>query len=96
MNEWMLRDLLAFNKVQIIGNAKVSEIHANEIKIIQDDAEKTISTDQTVIAVGYKPKHDLFDKLRNKYPHVYNLGDGKEVRNIRAAIWDAYEVARNL
>ncbi len=96
MNEWMLRDLLAFNKVQIIGNAKVSEIHANEIKIIQDDAEKTISTDQTVIAVGYKPKHDLFDKLRNKYIHVYNLGDGKEVRNIRAAIWDAYEVARNL
>ena len=96
MNEWMLRDLLAFNKVQIIGNAKVSEIHANEIKIIQDDAEKTISTDQTVIAVGYKPKHDLFDKLRNKYTHVYNLGDGKEVRNIRAAIWDAYEVARNL
>lgn len=67
MNEWMLRDLLAFNKVQIIGNAKVSEIHTNEIKIIQDNTEKTIAAEQTIIAVGYKPKHELFDKLRNKY-----------------------------
>ena len=46
--------------------------------------------------VGYKSKHDLFDKLKNKYTYVYNLGDSKEVRNIRGAIWDAYEVARNL
>lgn len=45
MNEWMLRDLLKFNK---------------------------------------------------EYAQIYNLGDGKKVRNIRAAIWDAYEVARSL
>lgn len=31
MNEWMLRDLLVFNKVQIIGNAKVSEIHLSSL-----------------------------------------------------------------
>ena len=96
MNEWMLRDLLAFNKVQIISSAKVSEILDGEIKITQDDVEKSIATEQTIIAVGYKPKHDLFDKLRNKYTYVYNLGDGNAVRNIRAAIWDAYEVARSL
>ena len=35
-------------------------------------------------------------KLVLSLTYVYNLGDSKEVRNIRGAIWDAYEVARNL
>ena len=96
MNEWMLRDLLAFNNVRIVGNAKVSKIGNQEIKVLQDNNEETIATEQTIVAVGYKSKHDLFDKLKNKYTYVYNLGDSKEVRNIRGAIWDAYEVARNL
>lgn len=96
MNEWMLRDLLAFNHVEIKGGAKVTNITDSSVTIVKDGQEETITTDQTVVAIGYKSKRDLFNQLRNKYTHVYNLGDGKEVRNIRGAIWDAYEVARNL
>ena len=58
--------------------------------------KKLLLLNKLSLPVGYKSKHDLFDKLKNKYTYVYNLGDSKEVRNIRGAIWDAYEVARNL
>lgn len=96
MNEWMLRDLLAFNNVTIKASATVTNIAADGVTIIEDGNEEVIATDQSVIAVGYRSRHDLFDQLRNKYAHVYNLGDSRQVRNIRGAIWDAYEVARNL
>ena len=52
MNEWMLRDLLAFNNVRIVGNAKVSKIGNQEIKVLQDNNEETIATEQTIVAVG--------------------------------------------
>ena len=48
------------------------------------------------MAVGYKPKSPLYDALKDDYPQVFRLGDSRKVRNIRAAIWDAYEVARSL
>ena len=109
-NEVLTNKVAAKDNVVVIGgglvgcelalhlaqNAKVSKIGNQEIKVLQDNNEETIATEQTIVAVGYKSKHDLFDKLKNKYTYVYNLGDSKEVRNIRGAIWDAYEVARNL
>lgn len=92
MNEWMLRDELAYNGVVLKTGTKVTEIDKNAVVL----ENETIETDQVVLAVGYKPKHKLYDEIKNKYTYIYNLGDSRKVRNIRAAIWDAYEVARNL
>lgn len=47
----MLRDLLAFNNVRIVRNAKVSKIGNQEIKVLQDNNEETIATEQTIVAV---------------------------------------------
>jgi len=38
----------------------------------------------------------LFDQLRGKVSEVYKIGDCRQVRGIREAIWDANEVARKL
>ena len=96
MNEWMLRDLLTFNKVQLVTGASLLKATPEGAVIATGGTEKTISADNIIIAVGYKSKNTLFEQLKFDYGQIYNLGDGKKVRNIRAAIWDAYEVARSI
>lgn len=96
MNEWMLRDLLAFNKVKVINNAQLSKVTNEGAVISVEGTEKVLPADTVIIAVGYKANNSLFSELDKAVGHVYNLGDSREVRNIRGAIWDAYEVARSL
>lgn len=96
MNEFMLRDLLGFHKIELHTGAMVKKISADGVEIESDGKTETLSCDQVILAVGYRPVHQLYDEIKGDYPLVYNLGDGREVRNIRGAIWDAYEVARSI
>ena len=96
MNEWMLRDLLAFNKIELITNTCISKIIDAGAIVTSNGEEKIISADNIIIAVGFKSKNTIFEELKYDYSKIFNLGDGKKVRNIRAAIWDAYEVARSM
>lgn len=96
MNDFMLRDLLAFNHVEIVTNAKLAEVTPAGAKVVVDGEEKELAADQVIISVGYKSTSPLYDELKNEYTNVYRLGDSKKVRNIRAAIWEAYEVARSV
>lgn len=38
----------------------------------------------------------MFEVLRYDVNEIYNVGDSRKVRNIRGAIWDTCEVARNV
>lgn len=96
MNEWMLRDLLAFHNVKIITNAKAKEITTDGLTILANEKEQIIASDNIIVAVGYRSKGELFEELRYESPYVYRLGDSAKVRNIRAAIWDGFEVARTV
>jgi 2-enoate reductase len=96
MNEWMLRDLLAFKKVRIETLAKVVSVTEEGALVETQAGQEMIQADSVIIAAGYESRNELFKELRNEMPHVYCLGDGAKVRNIRAAIWDGYEVARRI
>lgn len=96
MNEFMLRDLLNFHHVSLETGSFISSVTDEGAVVKQGDTIKTIPCEQVIMAIGYRSKHPLFDALQFDYTHVYNLGDSRKVRNIRAAIWDAYEVARGL
>ncbi|HKL74060.1 MAG TPA: FAD-dependent oxidoreductase, partial [Clostridia bacterium] len=96
MNEWMLRDLLSFNKVGIYTNSKLVRVTQDGAVVTVNGKEKTLACDTVVIAVGYRGDKTLFEELAAEPIEVYNLGDSLKVRNIRGAIWDAYEVARSI
>jgi 2-enoate reductase len=49
-----------------------------------------------IFSVGYKSSNSLYDELEEVVDDIYLLGDAKNVRNIMYAIWDAYEIARNI
>ncbi|MFQ6793302.1 MAG: FAD-dependent oxidoreductase [Thomasclavelia sp.] len=92
MNEFMLRDLLAFHDVKIKANQCVTAIKPDSVTL----TDETINCNQVILAVGYRSNHTLYDQIKYDYPEVFNVGDSRDVRNIRGAIWDSYEVARNL
>ncbi|MBC3889862.1 NAD(P)-binding protein [Acetobacterium paludosum] len=95
-NEEMLRDLLAFYKVDIVTNAHLTEVTPTGAVITADGQDRSITAHHIIVAVGSKSSSLLYNELKNNYTQIYNLGDSQNARNIRGAIWDAFEVARTI
>ncbi|WML32881.1 FAD-dependent oxidoreductase [Clostridium sp. OS1-26] len=96
MNYDMLKDLLNYNKVNTITSSLVKEITEKGAIIETKDGEKPIDADTIIFAVGYRSNNSLYEKVENLADEVYLLGDAKNVKNIMYAIWDAYEIARQI
>lgn len=95
-NKQMLKDLFKFYQTEIITNAELKAVTEAGAVIETNDQERTIPAHHVMIAVGFEPAGTLYETLKNDYPHVYNIGDSHETKNIRAAIWEAYEVAHSI
>ena len=96
MNYQMLTELLRYHKVDIHTNTKVKEVRPNEAVLEKGTEVFTVPADTVIGATGYKENNALYDELCDLGVPVHNIGDSNEVRNIMYAIWDAYEVARNI
>jgi 2-enoate reductase len=53
-----------------------------------------VKADHIVVSVGYVSDHQLFDEL--KAANVHLVGDAVKPENVMKAIWDAYDIARNV
>lgn len=95
-NKDMLQDLLKFHKIDILTGACVTEKTAEGYRIKTPDGEKTISADTVICAVGYAPERGIYEEIKASMPYVHLLGDAEQVSNIMYAIWNAYELARNI
>jgi 2-enoate reductase len=96
-NMMMLRDLLKFHKVNVLTSTSLSAVTDDGV-IVSDKASQkiTVPADTVVIAVGLGPDQELYRSLTGNIPNLHIVGDAVEARNIMHAIWDAYEVARNI
>lgn len=96
-NRDMLKDMLNFHHVQILTETKANHIDEKGLYVItKDGKENLIEADTIVTAIGYRSNKTLEDAVRMLDKDVFILGDEKQVHNIMAAVWDAFEVARNL
>ena len=96
-NRMMLLDLLKFHKVSVLKNTSLFEVTDDGVGLVNKSFHKSaLHAGTVVIAVGLETEQKLFRALVDKIPHVYLIGDAKQPRNIMYAIWDAYEVARNV
>ncbi|ACS85566.1 oxidoreductase [Musicola paradisiaca] len=96
-NEDMLRDLVAFKHIRLLTDTVVSGATANGFMLKNAaNEERVLAADSAILAIGYTPQRELFESVRNELPETYLLGDAKQVQNIMYAIWDAYEVAKNI
>lgn len=96
MNEWMLRDLIKFHNINIQANSRIVAVNDEGAVLNVQGSEQTIEADNVIIACGFKKEDGIFEELKYDIAEIYNIGDSRKVRNIRGAIWDAYEVARSI
>ena len=95
-NKDMLKDLLAFYKIPIFTEACITAKTAAGYVLKTPRGEQTLQADSVICAVGYASEKTLFDQVRDQLPYVHLLGDAESVSNIMYAVWNAYEVARNI
>ncbi len=96
MNEFMLRDLLAFHGVEIRNGTAPLAIEKDGVRVSCEEGESFLAADTVILATGEEPLRELYEEIRNDYENVYAIGDCREVRNIQNAVWDAFELARTL
>ncbi|MEG2174121.1 MAG: FAD-dependent oxidoreductase [Oscillospiraceae bacterium] len=96
VNYDMLKDLLNFQKVKILLNSQVTSLIKNGVEIESPTGVQVLVADTVIWAVGYRSERSLYEALSSRVGALHLLGDARRVKNIHYAIWDAYEVARNL
>ncbi len=96
MNHDMLVDLLAFHNIDIYKNASVVDSNEESVQVKQEDQTFELTADTVITSVGYVENNTLYEELKDLNLPVHNIGDSSKVHNIMYAIWDAYELARNL
>lgn len=92
VNSNMLRDMLAFNKVDVYCSAALQEIGDGYVRLRQNGEEKTIKADNVVMAAGYNPTPLSLDIPGVE---VYETGDCVNIANLLAAVWGANDIVLN-
>lgn len=95
-NQFMLEDLMNHHKVAIHTGTVIENTFADHVTVKKGEEQMEIPCDTLITCVGYKANDSLYNKLAQGDIPVHNIGDSNKVRNIMAAIWDAYELARGL
>lgn len=95
-NEDMLKDLVRFKKIDLKVNTCVTSASEEGFILKSGDKEEVIAADSVIVAIGYMSEKSLYDELKFEVPNVHLLGDASQVSNVMYAIWNAYEVARNI
>jgi 2-enoate reductase len=92
----MLKDLLVFNKIDVYRSSTVEAVNETSVTVKTPEGIKEITADTVMVAVGYRSQKSLYDTMADSGRLVYNVGDSRSVHNIMYAIWDAYQLAREI
>lgn len=97
MNRLMLLEMLRLQGVKWLTGTTLLEVTAEGAVLVDRNFHRTtFPADTIAVAVGFKPEQGLYRALTGKVRELYLIGDSREPRNIMGAIWDAYEVGRNI
>ncbi len=97
MNKTMMLDLLKYYGVNILTDTQVSKITDDVVKTIDKYGRKNdIQIGMVVIATGLQSDRQFLKAFGANMPNTYYVGDTKQVRNIMNAIWESYEIVRNI
>lgn len=95
--DMMLRDLLAYYKVDIkTGNKIIAVTDEGAVIEAKDGLQTTVKADNVIFCIGLKPNKSLAQELMYSGIEVFEVGDGKGIGNIRTAVSDAFEIARKI
>jgi 2-enoate reductase len=93
----MLVQLLETNGCDIRTGCRLERITGKGAMILnKDGANIEMEADDIVIAIGFKARPSIEDKLRNCGKDVYEIVAGNGIGNIATQVSSAYEITRHL
>lgn len=97
-NKQMLEDLFEHYHTDIKTGHKLMAVEDSGAVIAPANGgpQETLEADTVIIAVGFAPRPSMVAELNGTGIEVYQIGDGRQVANVQRAIWEAYEVAREI
>lgn len=96
-NKVPLMELLNKRNVQIITNAKVTEITENSVSYMDESGNTVTLPAATVVsAFGYKAYNPLEETVKKYCKEVYTVGSAVKAGNAMVAIREGYEAGLNL
>ncbi len=97
-NYFMLKELFNYHDIKSILNAKVLRLTDNGVVVSVHGEEHEVITEQVIMAVGYQNEQSqIIKQMQQQAPQkVKVIGDAKQIKNIMNAVFEGYELARNI
>ncbi len=92
----MLTDLLDYHRVRIMTSTSIKAVTPGGVSVASPAGDGVLPADTVIVAVGYRPEKTLFAELVDDPRDIHLLGDARDVQNIMHAVWEAYELGRNI
>ncbi|MCC6755993.1 MAG: FAD-dependent oxidoreductase [Solirubrobacterales bacterium] len=93
-NDQALRDMLAERKINVVADAKVTQITPDHITYLKDGVAVDLAADTVIIAAGYHANNSLEDVLEDAVPDLTVIGDAQAPRKIIDAVHEGYHAVR--
>ena len=88
---------IAADNINVRTGVKLEEVNGRSVTVADKTGKREeIEADSVVMAVGFKPQQELFDRLRDTGVEIYSIGDCVAPGKIYDAIHAAYKTARNI
>lgn len=93
-----LLDALQACRVNMVSGHKVKGLTADGVKVVHRDTgeESTLEAETVVLALGSKPNRGLIDELKKSSVDFFPIGDCRQPRNIRNAIYEGALIGRQI
>lgn len=93
-NDQALRDMVAERKINVVADAKVTEITPDHITYLKDGVAVDLAADTVIIAAGYHANNALEGPLEDAVPDLTVIGDAQAPRKIIDAVHEGYHAVR--
>jgi 2,4-dienoyl-CoA reductase (NADPH2) len=93
---WTILQELWRLSVKTMTHTRAKEITATGIIVDRAGKEDLIPGDTVVIATGAKPVNGLYEKLKDRVPEIFLIGDAKTPRKALEAVAEGLAVGRTL
>ena len=86
--------LLAQKEIECLTNLKIEAVIDDGVVAVNPDGEtQTVRADSVVLALGLKPRTEIYDALSGKIPALHAIGDCVEARKIGDAVREGFFTA---
>jgi 2-enoate reductase len=91
-------DSLQECRVNLLSDLKVQGLVSEGVKVVERDSgeERTLEAETIVLALGATPERSLVEDLKKAEVEFHAIGDCRQPRNIRQAIYEGALVGRQL